>query len=75
MTDPTSAHVELDPVYNSGEGWWALAVMGSAGYVVLAVVLEVLGHRQRPIAVVASVVPFLVFAAGIAIGADWATWH
>lgn len=121
MTDLTSTHTELDPVYSSGDGWWALAVIGSAAFVGLALVLEVLGgsfanspvpewahivpiswppaarvvwwttvagaaglfrlgvhrlgHRQRPIVVVASVVPFLVFAAGIAIGADWATWH
>ena len=25
--------------------------------------------------VVASVVPFVVFAAGIAVGADFSTWH
>ena len=34
-----------------------------------------LGHRQRPIVVAETVVPFLVFAAGIAIGADWVPWH
>ena len=37
--------------------------------------LHRLGHRQRPAVVVASISPFLVFAWGIAAGADWATWH
>lgn len=52
--------------------WW-LAVAGAAlGF---RVALHRLGFRQRRAVVVASVVPFVVFAAGIAAGADWATWH
>lgn len=34
-----------------------------------------LGFRQRPLVVALSLVPFLVFAFGIAIGAGWSTWH
>ena len=37
--------------------------------------LQRLGILQRPLIVVASVVPFVVFAAGIAVGADFSTWH
>lgn len=33
------------------------------------------GIRQRPVVVALTVVPFLVFAAGIATGGSWATWH
>lgn len=52
--------------------WW-LAVAGAAlGYRVL---LHRIGLRQRAWVVVASVVPFVVFAGGVAAGADWATWH
>lgn len=52
--------------------WW-LAVAAAAGLFRLG--LHRLGHRQRPVIVVASIAPFLVFASGIAAGADWATWH
>lgn len=52
--------------------WW-VAVGGAAGLFRFA--LHRLGLRQRPVVVLASVVPFLVFAGGIAAGADWATWH
>jgi len=31
-------------------------------------------RRRRPV-VVLSVAPFVLFATGIAAGADWATWH
>ena len=52
--------------------WW-LAVAGAAlGY---RIALHRLGFRQRWWVVVVSVLPFVVFAAGVAIGADWATWH
>lgn len=52
--------------------WW-LAVAGAAAAFRL-------GERQagivrHPLVIVASVVPFLAFAVGIAIEADWATWH
>ncbi|MFP5376678.1 MAG: hypothetical protein ACLGIO_07860 [Acidimicrobiia bacterium] len=39
------------------------------------VALHRLGFPQRRVVVAAGVVPFVVFAAGIAGGADWATWH
>lgn len=52
--------------------WW-IGVAGAAGLFRLG--LHRLGHRQRPAVVVASIAPFLVFASGIAAGADWATWH
>lgn len=52
--------------------WW-LAVAGAAlGY---RVALHRLGFRQRGFIVVVSVLPFVVFAAGVAAGTDWATWH
>lgn len=54
--------------------WWgAVAVAAAAGLFRLG--LHRLGLRQRPVVVAASVLPFLVFAGGIAAGADWATWH
>lgn len=52
--------------------WW-LAVAGAA--LAFRVELHRLGVRQRPLVVLLSVGPFVVFAAGIAVGADWATWH
>jgi hypothetical protein len=52
--------------------WWT-AVAAAAGLFRLG--LHRLSLRQRPIVVAASVLPFLAFAAGIAAGADWATWH
>jgi hypothetical protein len=52
--------------------WW-LAVAGAAlGY---RVILHRVGIRQRVWVVAAWVLPFVVFALGVAIGADWATWH
>jgi hypothetical protein len=33
------------------------------------------GMPQRRLVVVLSVAPFVLFAAGVAAGADWATWH
>lgn len=52
--------------------WW-IGVGAAAGLFRLG--LHRLGHQQRPAVVAASVAPFLVFASGIAAGADWATWH
>lgn len=52
--------------------WW-LAVAASAASFRLG--LHRLGMRQRPPIVLASVVPFVVFAGGIAVGAEFATWH
>ncbi len=52
--------------------WW-VTVAAAAGLFRLA--LHRLGFRQRAWLVIASIVPFLIFAAGVAGGADWATWH
>ena len=52
--------------------WW-LAVAGAAGSFRLG--LHRLGMPQRPVIVLASVVPFVVFAGGIAVGAEFSTWH
>lgn len=52
--------------------WW-LAVAGSAA--AFRVSLRRLGLPARRAADVATVAPFLIFAGGIAFGADWATWH
>ncbi len=52
--------------------WW-LSVAGAA--LAFRASLHRLGFRQRPAVVVLSVAPFVVFAAGVAIGAEWATWH
>ncbi|HVA42666.1 MAG TPA: hypothetical protein VNF50_04215 [Acidimicrobiales bacterium] len=37
--------------------------------------LGAMGIPQHRIVVVASVLPFVVFAGGIATGAGWSTWH
>jgi hypothetical protein len=52
---------------------WRSAVAVAAGAFRLALVR--LGIRQHPVIVVASVLPFLIFAARIATGASWSTWH
>lgn len=52
--------------------WW-LGVAGVAA--VFRLMLSRAGVRQRRSVVVLSVAPFVVFAAGIATGAEWATWH
>lgn len=52
--------------------WW-LGVAGAA--LAFRVALQRLGFRQRKLVVLLSVGPFVAFAVGVAIGADWATWH
>lgn len=52
--------------------WW-LGVAGAAGG--FRAFLARLGHPQRAWVVALSVAPFVAFAVGIAVGADWATWH
>jgi len=52
--------------------WWL--VIGAAAFA-YRVILHRAGIRQRAWVVAVSVVPFVVFAAGIAVGADWSTWH
>jgi len=62
-------------------------LIGSLLFVTTAIILEVLasegaasslrrlGLPARRSVDVATVTPFLLFAGGIAFGADWATWH
>lgn len=52
--------------------WWLVVVAAALAF---RLALSRLGFRQRRIVVVLSVAPFVVFAAGIAFGADWSTWH
>ncbi len=52
--------------------WWLLVAGAALGF---RIALHRLGFRQRRVVVAASVLPFVVFAAGIAFSADWATWH
>lgn len=52
--------------------WW-LVVAGAAGAYRSA--LGRAGFPQRRTVSVLSVVPFVVFAFGVATGSDWATWH
>lgn len=52
--------------------WW-LAVAAAA--LTFRVGLRRVGIPTHRFADVFSVAPFLVFAAGIGMGADWATWH
>lgn len=52
--------------------WW-LAVAGAM--YAFRLLLGRAGIAQRRLVVVTSVAPFVIFAGGIAAGADWATWH
>ncbi len=52
--------------------WWVGVAAAAAGFRLGA---HRLGFRQRPLVVALSVVPFLAFATGIAMGAGWSTWH
>ena len=52
--------------------WWLLVATAAAGHRVLLYGLH--GARQRLSAALLAA-PFVVFAVGIALGADWATWH
>lgn len=52
--------------------WWLLVAAAAASF---RWGLHRVGLRQRPFVVVVSVVPFVVFAGGIAAGAGWSTWH
>ncbi|MFN2506078.1 MAG: hypothetical protein ABR540_17975 [Acidimicrobiales bacterium] len=53
-------------------GWWLLVGAAAGGYRLL---LARAGLPQSRWATVASVAPFVLFAAGVATGAGWATWH
>ena len=52
--------------------WWLLIAAAAAAYRVL---LDRAGLAQRRVVTVVIVVPFVLFAAGVAAGAEWATWH
>lgn len=53
-------------------GWWLLVAAAAGAYRLL---LAGAGLPQSRWVTLASVVPFVVFASGIAAGAGWATWH
>jgi hypothetical protein len=52
--------------------WW-LVVAGAAA--VFRLGLRRVGMPARRLADAVAVAPFLAFAGGIAVGAEWATWH
>jgi hypothetical protein len=52
--------------------WW-LGVGGAAA--TFRVGLRRVGMPTRRLVDAATIAPFLAFAVGIALGADWATWH
>lgn len=53
-------------------GWWLLAAVGT---VAVNRGLARMTGQPRILRTVAVAVPFVAFAAGIAVGAEWATWH
>jgi len=52
--------------------WWLTVAAAAGGF---RMSLHRLGFRPRPSVTALTVAPFVVFAAGVAVGADWATWH
>ena len=52
--------------------WWILVAGAALGF---RVGLADVGAKPNRVVTALIVAPFLAFAAGIAIGADWATWH
>lgn len=52
--------------------WWLLIAAAAAAYRVL---LDRAGLPRRRVVTVVIVVPFVLFAAGVAAGAEWTTWH
>jgi hypothetical protein len=52
--------------------WWSAVALAALTY---RISLARVGLAQRRSVTVLSVVPFAAFAAGIALGVDWATWH
>lgn len=53
-------------------GWWLAVALAAGGYRIL---LARAGLPQSPWVTAASMTLFVLFAAGIAAGAEWATWH
>lgn len=52
--------------------WWLLIAAAAGAYRTL---LNRAGLTQRRAVTLVIVLPFVLFAAGIATGAEWATWH
>lgn len=52
--------------------WWLAVAAAAAAY---RYGERVAGIHRNPLVVALSVLPFVVFAAGVAAGADFATWH
>ena len=52
--------------------WWLTVASAGLWYRMSMATLGVQQHRS---VTALTVVPFVVFACGVAIGADWATWH
>lgn len=52
--------------------WWLGVATAAATF---RVGLRRIGMPTRRVGDALTVAPFLVFAAGVALGADWATWH
>lgn len=52
--------------------WWLAVAAAAFGY---RACLRVAGFPQWRFVTTMTVAPFVVFAAGVAAGASWATWH
>lgn len=53
--------------------WWLLVGAAAAGHRYSFARAGIVPHRSLPPLVYAA--PFVLFAAGVAAGASWATWH
>lgn len=52
--------------------WWTVVAVAALAYRRSLAQVGLAGNRA---VTVLSVAPFVVFAGGVAAGADWATWH
>lgn len=52
--------------------WWLTVAAAAATF---RYAERTAGIRRNPILIVASVLPFVIFAIGIALGASFSTWH
>lgn len=52
--------------------WWLAVAVAALSF---RLALRRVGLRTRLLVDVLTVAPFLAFAVGIVIGADWSTWH
>jgi hypothetical protein len=53
-------------------GWWLAVAAAALGF---RIALVDLGLAKQRLLTAATVAPFVILAAGVAFGADWATWH